>query len=87
VPDPAWYRVALSAFPGFLGARHPGRYVKNAWRMLRYGAWLKREARRGRFHYLPAATIRAKLSAAGFVAIEHRLTFSGQAYLFRCRRP
>jgi len=55
--------------------------------MLRYGSWLKREARRGRFHYLPATTIREKLTAAGFVAIEHRVTFAGQAYLFRCVRP
>ncbi len=86
VPNPSWYRIALSALPGWVTARRPGRYVKNAWRMLRYGAWLKREALRGRFHYLPAATIRAKLDAAGFAPIEHRLTFSGQAYLFRCGR-
>jgi SAM-dependent methyltransferase len=87
VPEPGWYRIALAAFHGFFTARRPRRYVRNAWRMLRYGAWLKQEARRGRFHYLPAAIVIQKLTAAGFFAIEHRLTFSGQAYLFRCRRP
>jgi ubiquinone/menaquinone biosynthesis C-methylase UbiE len=87
VPNPAWYKVALTALHGFFVARRPRRYVRNAWRMLRYGAWLKREARRGRFHYLPAEAVMAKLAAAGFVAIEHRLSFVGQAYLFRCVKP
>jgi ubiquinone/menaquinone biosynthesis C-methylase UbiE len=87
VPEPAWYKIALHGAHGFFTARRPLRYVKNAFRMLRYGSWLKREARRGRFHYLPVPTICEKLTAAGFVAIEHRVTFAGQAYLFRCRRP
>jgi hypothetical protein len=55
--------------------------------MWRYGAWLKREARRGRFHYLPAAAVADKLQAAGFTGIEHRLSYAGQAYVFRCRKP
>jgi SAM-dependent methyltransferase len=87
VPEPAWYKVALTAFHGLFSTRRPRRYVRNAFRMLRYGAWLKREARRGRFHYLPAEVIHAKLAAVGFVGIEHRITFAGQAYLFRCVRP
>jgi SAM-dependent methyltransferase len=87
VPDPAWYKVALTAFHGFFTARRPLRYARNAWRMLRYGAWLKQEARRGRFHYLPLTDVLDRLTAAGFVAVEHRLTFAGQAYLFRCLRP
>jgi hypothetical protein len=55
-------------------------------RMVRYGAWLKREARTGRFHYLPAATLTDKLSAAGFRHVEHRVSFAGQAFVFRCRK-
>jgi hypothetical protein len=55
--------------------------------MLRYGSWLKREARRGRFHYLPVEDIARKLAAAGFTAVEHRLSYAGQAFLLRCRRP
>ena len=87
VPEPAWGKIALYAVHGFFRYRQPGRYLKNAWRMLRYGSWLKREARRGRFHYLPLCALRDKLAAAGFTRIEHRLSFAGQAYVFRCRVP
>jgi SAM-dependent methyltransferase len=87
VPEPAWAKIALYGIPGFFRSSHPLRYVKNSLRMLRYGAWLKREARRGRFHYLPASVVADKLARAGFVGIEHRLSFAGQAEVFRCQRP
>jgi ubiquinone/menaquinone biosynthesis C-methylase UbiE len=87
VPEPAWSRVALYGMHGLFQARHPLRYLKNSFRMLRYGSWLKREARTGRFHYLPAHAIREKLAGAGFVGVEHRLSYAGQAYILRCRRP
>jgi SAM-dependent methyltransferase len=87
VPEPAWSRVALTAVHGFFCSRRPLRYLRNALRMLRYGRWLKREARRGRFHYLPLETVLAKLRAAGFGTVEHRTSFVGQAYLFRCVKP
>jgi ubiquinone/menaquinone biosynthesis C-methylase UbiE len=87
VPEPAWIKVAIRSLPSLLRSRHPLRYAKDAWRMLRYGAWLKKEARRGRFHYLPAQVIARKLIAAGFTTVEHRLSYAGQAYLLRCRRP
>jgi SAM-dependent methyltransferase len=87
VPEPGWYKVAFAALHGLLTTRRPRRYVRNAWRMLRYGSWLKEEARRGRFHYLPLPVVVDKLIAAGFVEIAHRVSFVGQAYLFRCRRP
>jgi SAM-dependent methyltransferase len=87
VPKPVWLKIALYGVPGFFSAHKPLRYLKNAWRMLRYGAWLKREARRGRFHYLPFEAVRDKLTAAGFIDSEHRLSFAGQAYVIRCRRP
>ncbi len=87
VPEPAWSKIALYGIPGFFRSSHPLRFVKNSLRMLHYGAWLKREARRGRFHYLPAAVVAEKLARAGFVGIEHRRSFAGQADVFRCRRP
>src|SRR5207249_2139008 len=87
VPEPAWVKIALYGLPGFFTSRKPLRLVKNAFRMLRYGSWLKREARRGRFHYLPAAAIADKLTAAGFVAVLSRLSFARQAYVLRCRKP
>jgi SAM-dependent methyltransferase len=87
VPDPAWGKIALFGVPAFFFSRKPLRYFRNSMRMLRYGAWLKREAKLGRFHYLPASAIARKLIAAGFVAVESRLSFARQAYLLRCRKP
>jgi ubiquinone/menaquinone biosynthesis C-methylase UbiE len=87
VPEPAWSRVALHALPGIFRARRPARYLRDSWRMFRYGAWLSREARRGRFHYLPIQQLRAMLAGAGFEHIEYRLTYARQAYLIRCRKP
>jgi ubiquinone/menaquinone biosynthesis C-methylase UbiE len=84
LPEPAWGRVALGSLSGIFQTRQPGRFLKNSWRMLRYGAWLSREARRGRFHYLPLSALSQKLGAAGFSLIQHRLTYAGQAYLIRC---
>jgi SAM-dependent methyltransferase len=87
VPEPAWGKVALRSLTGVFRAPRLSRYVKNAWRMWRYGSWLTREARRGRFHYLPIEEITPKLCAAGFVGLEHRRTYAGQAFLIRCRKP
>src|SRR5262245_45874919 len=39
VPEPSWGRVALRSLTGVLRAPRPARYLKNAWRMLRYGRW------------------------------------------------
>jgi ubiquinone/menaquinone biosynthesis C-methylase UbiE len=87
VPEPDWRKVALRSWKGFFRTPRPARFLKRSWQMMRYGAWLTRESRRGRFHYLPRARVAEKLATAGFEAIEHRVTFVGQAYLFRCRKP
>src|SRR5262249_23584409 len=87
VPEPGWGRVALRSIHGILRPRQPGRYLRNAWRMWRYGAWLTREARRGRFHYLPIGVIIAKLAGTGFGSITYRLAYVRQAYLVRCLKP
>jgi hypothetical protein len=72
---------------GFFLSRHPIRYLTNAARMMRYGSWLKKQARMGRFHYLPLPEVEKKLRAAGLERIEGRLSFARQAYLMRCRKP
>jgi ubiquinone/menaquinone biosynthesis C-methylase UbiE len=87
VPEPAWGKVAWRSLSGVLAARRPARYLTKSLRMMRYGSWLKREARRGRFHYLPLPAIVTRLTTIGFSDIHHRTTYVGQAYLFRCRKP
>ncbi|MFQ3651718.1 MAG: class I SAM-dependent methyltransferase [Gemmataceae bacterium] len=83
VPRPMWLRIAWFGIPGFFRTRRPIKFVKDSLRMLRYGSWLKREAARGRFHYLPADQVTAKLKVGGFSEVEYRMSFSQQAYLFR----
>ena len=87
VPEPSWYTVALTSLHGLWQAPSPRRYVKDSLRMLQYGAWLTREARTGRFHYLPSETISARLLDAGFAQVRHRLSYARQAYLFHCQKP
>jgi SAM-dependent methyltransferase len=84
VPNPAWSKVAWKSLSAAFRKNRPVRYLKNAWRMWSYGNWLTRESQRGRFHYLPLETILEKLQTVGFRAIEHRLSYAGQAYLIRC---
>ncbi len=86
VPEPKWWWVGILSLGNLVQASHPLLFVKRAIRMMKYGGWLKREARTGRFHYLPAAEVTARLMAAGFENVEHRLSYAGQAYIFRARK-
>ena len=45
--------LSLRSIGGAFAVRHPLRFWQKAWAMAIYGGWLKREARKGRFHYLP----------------------------------
>ena len=87
VPDPGWGRVALAALTGLLWAPKIKRFVQNSLRMWRYGKWLSKQARGGRFHFLPVEEVVQHLQAAGFEQIEHRLSYVKQAYVLRCRKP
>jgi len=87
VPNPSWGRVARSSFFAAVQSERPLRYLKRSWRMIWYGRWLKREARTGRFHYLPAEVVTRKLTAAGFSSVAHRLSYCDQAYIFRAVKP
>lgn len=87
VPEPSWLTVGLKSLVGGLaGSRQRLKFLKNSARMLRYGAWLKREARVGRFHYLPAAETTSILRAAGFQHVTHRVVYAKQAFLFRAEK-
>jgi ubiquinone/menaquinone biosynthesis C-methylase UbiE len=87
VPEPKWGKVALFSLFDVFSVRKPLQYLKNAWAMWHYGRWLKREARTGRFHYLPSQDIMTRLQAAGFTNIEVRRSYARQAYIFRARKP
>jgi ubiquinone/menaquinone biosynthesis C-methylase UbiE len=87
VPEPSWGRVALAGLTGMFRAPRVTRFVKNSLRMWKYGSWLTREARRGRFHYLPVEEIVQRLAKAGFGDVEHRLSYARQAYVLRCQKP
>lgn len=87
VPDPRWWLVGLLSAGSIVRTGRPVRFLLRAARMMRYGGWLKREARAGRFHYLPAAAVARKLAAAGFVGVEHRVSYAGQAFVFRAVAP
>lgn len=87
VPQAAWGRVASNAIRGVLGAERPWRYLRRAWRMWTYGSWLTRESNRGRFHYLPWEALEQKLLKQNFIELEHRITYAGQAYLIRGKKP
>jgi ubiquinone/menaquinone biosynthesis C-methylase UbiE len=87
VPEPKWWWVGMLSLGNVFQTGHPLLFLKRATRMIKYGGWLKREARIGRFHYLSATEITAKLIAAGFERVEHRKSYAGQAFIFRAYKP
>jgi ubiquinone/menaquinone biosynthesis C-methylase UbiE len=86
VPSPRFWRILWRSLWKGLRTAHLGRVLLNALKMQRYGSWLKREAARGRFHYLPLEGVLARLEAAGFVGLEHRRSYAGQAFIFRAHK-
>ncbi|HMO11650.1 MAG TPA: class I SAM-dependent methyltransferase, partial [Actinotalea sp.] len=59
VPGPKWWKVGLLSAGDIFRTGRPLRFLKRGWRMMKYGRWLKQEARAGRFHYLPADAVAA----------------------------
>ncbi len=83
VPDPRFWQIFWQSLRRGLRIAHALRLLRNTWQMQRYGSWLKREARKGRFHFLPLEELIRRLQTAGFGSIEHRLSYARQAYLLR----
>ena len=81
VPRPHFWGVLWRAVRQAISLPQPGRVLSNALKMQRYGRWLRGEARRGRFHFLPLKVVLARLGDVGFDGLSHRLTFARQAYL------
>lgn len=86
VPRARFWRILWRSLGMAFRLRSPGKALLNALKMQGYGHWLNREARRGRFHYLPAEEIERRLRQAGFEKITHRLSYAGQAFLFSAHK-
>jgi ubiquinone/menaquinone biosynthesis C-methylase UbiE len=87
VPEPSWFKVGVNSLGDVLRTPRKLEFLKRSLRMMKYGAWLKREARTGRFHYLPAEQVATKLVAAGYERIDHRVSYAKQAFVFRAHKP
>lgn len=87
VPDPDFWKIVWKSFGKGLKLGRPLRTLKNVIQMQRHGAWLKRESRRGRFHFIPLAGIQQRLESAGFVRWQSKLAYARQAYLVRAWKP
>jgi ubiquinone/menaquinone biosynthesis C-methylase UbiE len=87
VPRPRFWLVFWKSLRLALRVSKPGRVLLNSLKMLRTGRWLRREARRGRFHYLPIEVIAGRLQQVGFRDLNYRLSFAGQAYVVAVRKP
>jgi SAM-dependent methyltransferase len=86
VPRPRWWPFFWKSVGLAFKVAKPGRLLRSAIRMYRHGSWLRREARRGRFHFFRADEVVRRLERAGFEGIKARLSFGGQAYLFGARK-
>lgn len=87
VPRPRFWLLFWKSLRAAVQLSKPGRVLLNSLAMLRHGRWLRREARRGRFHYFPLEEIVRRLEKAGFAEVQTRLSYAGQAYLLRAMRP
>ncbi|MGL6075835.1 MAG: class I SAM-dependent methyltransferase [Fimbriiglobus sp.] len=86
VPNPRFWKIFTASFRSTLRAAHLRRVFFNSVRMMRYGRWLRREAKRGRFHFFDIKEIEVRLRAAGFTEISHRISYAEQAYVIRARK-
>lgn len=84
VPQPDFWKVFWKSLSMAFRVSKPLKVLANTWKMQKTGAWLRKEARRGRFHYFKVEEIVARLQNAGFDNVSHRLSFAEQAYLLSC---
>lgn len=83
VPNPKFWRILFQSLNRDLKIRKPLKLISNALKMQAYGRWLCREAKRGRFHYLPIDQLTLRLQEAGFGSVEHKLSYAKQAFVVR----
>ena len=87
VPDPNFWKIFWKSVWPPRRWRKPFRLLQNNWEMQRVGRWLKAEAKKGRFHYLPIDKLTPLLVDAGFPNVECQLSYADQAYLIRLVKP
>jgi ubiquinone/menaquinone biosynthesis C-methylase UbiE len=87
VPRPRFWPILWKSLRLAFRVSKPGRVLLNGLKMQGYGRWLKKEAARGRFHFLPVEEIAARLTGLGFEGLTHRLSYAGQAYVVSARKP
>lgn len=87
VPNPNYWKIVWKSFGKGVKLGKPLRTLKNVLQMQRDGTWLKREAARGRFHFVPLVEIVQRLQQAGFARWESKLSYADQAYLVRAWKP
>jgi ubiquinone/menaquinone biosynthesis C-methylase UbiE len=86
VPRPRFWSIFWKSLRLAFRVSRPGRTLLNVLKMQWYGWWLKREARRGRFHFFPVEEIVRRLEQAGFGDVRHCVSFAGQAYVIAAMR-
>jgi ubiquinone/menaquinone biosynthesis C-methylase UbiE len=87
VPEPRFWSILWKSLRLGFRVSKPGRALLNGLKMQSYGRWLNREAKRGRFHFLPIAEIERRVTALGFGQFCWRLSYAEQAYLFSAVKP
>jgi SAM-dependent methyltransferase len=86
VPQVRFWPIFWKSLKQAFRISKPGRALLNGLKMQFYGRWLRREAKRGRFHYLPVEEIQARLQKVGFTDLKFRLSYAGQAYVISGRQ-
>lgn len=86
VPNPRFWKILWKSLRLAFQVSKPGKVLLNALKMQRYGRWLRREARRGRFHFFPLQEIVRRLAHAGFHDFKYRLSYAGQAYVVYAKK-
>lgn len=86
VPDPDFWKIVWKSFGRGVKFGRPVKTLRNVLSMQRHGAWLKREARRGRFHFVPLVSILQRLQAAGFENWSSKLSYADQAFVVRASK-
>lgn len=87
VPQPKFSNIAKESWREiFLSWRFPLNLLVSTI-MVWHGRWLAKQAKIGRFHYLPIEEVEKIILRIGFRDIQSRLTYAGLAWVVSCQKP